>query len=197
MTITGERAALWDLAEGDVGEDTEYHSPPDMPYATRIDSGSILSSEGSIEAASTSTDAKLRVRHTRQQRRRLVSPMPSSSNLYTPLSPRASMSGHHLTTAILQRTCSLLLGPPVHLVALMLRIAAKITNGVFQGSAYGVNSEGQHIPCSWEFSDGSGDDEDEPQSDFEEEDDFGFSVTALSSTRPSRRQERGGSWELD
>ena len=99
------------------------------------------------------------------------------------------MSGHHLTTAILQRTCSLLLGPPVQLVALMLRIAAKIAKGAFRGSSYGFGEGGQKIPCSWDFSDSSDDND-------EEEDDYGVPLSRPASSN-QRAKDAAGSWEID
>lgn len=118
------------------------------------------------------------------------SPLPSPTNIY---SPKTRLSGHHLTTAILQKTCSLLLGPPVQLVALMLNIAAKIANGAFGGfPAHGEGS--QSIPCSWDYSDG----EDETgDGEMWEEDDYGITTGIVPASKTRRRRDLGGSWEID
>ena len=119
--------------------------------------------------------------------RRAGSPLPSSTNLY---SPGSRMSGHHLTTAILQRTFSMLLGPPIQLVALMLNIAAKIAKGAMKGASFGFGEVGQKIPCSWDYSDP----EDDP--DYWEEDDFGVSLSKVGDSKTTRRK-GGQSWEID
>ncbi|KAG8529392.1 uncharacterized protein KY384_006028 [Bacidia gigantensis] len=126
-------------------------------------------------------------------RRRTQSPLPPSANLYVPYSPKDSISGNHLTTAILQRTCSLLLGPPVHLVALMLRIAKRITHGALQGYAFGHGERGEKIPCSWDFSS----DASEGGEDCFDEDDYGTSLDKSVSGDSVRLQTAGGSWEID
>lgn len=77
----------------------------------------------------------------------------------------------------------------------MLRIAAKIARGTFQGSAYGIGDKGQKIPCSWDFSDGSGDDE--SLANVQDEDDYGFSLGKTISGKDVRRKDMGGSWEID
>lgn len=196
-TVRGQKDGLWDLTEASGDEDMEYHSPPDLPQSTEP-SGEVIAGDADQDQLDAEPSGpRLRLRNSRRQRQRIISPMPSASNLYTPLSPRAHMSGHHLTTAILQRTCSLLLGPPVHLVALMLRIAAKITKGVFQGTAFTVSKDGQHIPCSWDFSDGSGGDEEGSQIGAEDEDDFGFNVRSHISNKERRSSDKGASWEID
>ena len=102
------------------------------------------------------------------------------------------MTGHHLSTAILQRTCSLLLGPPVQLVALMLRIAAKIARGSLTGSSFGLGEDGQKIPCSWDFSEAS-----DVGDEVWDEDDYGFSLVKTNSGKSVQAKEIGGSWEID
>lgn len=93
-----------------------------------------------------------------------------------------------MTTAILQKTCSLLLGPPIQLVALMLRIAAKIARGASRGNSFGFGDGGQKIPCSWDFSDTS-DEADEGW----EEDDYGVSLRNNLSSKEARAGEMGQS----
>ena len=146
-----------------------------------------LSSKSSMRAASPSTALRQRL-----SRRRAHSPLPSPANLYT---PRAQLSGHHLTSAILQKTCSIILGPPVQLVALMLNLAARFASGTLKGESYTYRERGQPIPCSWELSE----DEKENEGKDEWEDDYGFSLGDTPEQKRGRRMtdDNGGSWEID
>lgn len=188
ITVTADSSQIWDLASGRSSDETTYHSPPDLPGTPPLMSDTIsLDEDHWSEAVTPSPTQEIR-RRTARSRRRAQSPLPSTVNLYSPYSPRSQISGHHLTTAILQRTCSLLLGPPAQLVALMLRIAAKIAKGSFRGTSFGFGEGGQKIPCSWDFSDGSDDNW--------EEDDYGVSLSKPAS-KDVRAKELGGSWEID
>ena len=168
---------------------TEVDQLPDRPRTPALTSDT-TSQDEEWEQIKTPSPPGLRVRQNVVKKRRNLSPLPSSTNIYTPYSPRRNMSGHHLTTAILQRTCSLLLGPPIQLVALMLRIAAKIARGAFRGESFGWGDGGQKIPCSWDFSDGS-------DGEVWEEDDYGVALGKTSSGKEVWGQEVGGSWEID
>lgn len=191
ITVTASSSDLWDMTSASSGDDITEHSPPDAPGTpTLISDGASQDEDPWSEAVTPSPTREIRHRFTKSKRR-TQSPLPSSVNLYSPYSPRSHMSGHHLTTAILQRTCSILLGPPVQLVALMLRIAAKLAKGAMRGTSYGFGEGGQRIPCSWDFSDGS-DDNDEF-----EEDDYGVVLTKVPSFRDAKAKEVGGSWEID
>lgn len=193
ITITDSSPELWDTTSVRSGEDTTYRSPSDLPATPPLTSDAASQDDDHwSEAVTPSPPTEFRHRTVRSKRRS-QSPLPSSVNLYSPYSPRSHMSGHHLTTAILQRTCSLLLGPPVQLVALMLRIAAKIAKGAFKGSSSGFGDGGQKIPCSWDFSDGSDDNEEA----WEEVDDYGFSLSRSTSFKDAKAREVGGSWEID
>ena len=94
------------------------------------------------------------------------------------------MPGKQFTAALVRKTCELILGPPAHLVTIMLNIAAKISDGVFGFNTYRVRHSGEKIPCSWESSD-----EDEW-----EEDDFGIPLGNLEGSTLRRRAFNG---ELD
>ncbi|KAJ4347772.1 hypothetical protein N0V95_005118 [Ascochyta clinopodiicola] len=97
--------------------------------------------------------------------RRAFSPMPQPQNLCFPTKHKPNQK---FTTALVRKTCEIVLGPPQHLVSLMLRIAASISNG-FGFSTYRVRRT-KNIPGSWE----SSGDEDEW-----EEDDFGIPLSNL------------------
>lgn len=220
VTITAHPPSQrWDMPEDDTTTTSGYesahsHTSPPSPPRTpttlppSISSSSLYSSSSATPAPLTEPPTPKQIRLRRARRHpRARSPLPSSTNLYSPYSPGShhSVSGHHLTTAILQRTCSLLLGPPIQLIALMLRIAGKIASGMFQGSVCGVMGEGgKRVPCSWDFSDGSsGEDEGVGGGDGVgeggevDEDDYGFSMGKTVSGRDVRARDVGGSWEID
>lgn len=195
----GELPALWDITnvEGDKSSPTFSKAP------TLISDGTSPSEDPWPEAPTPSPSTQIRHRRQAPPRRQTPSPLPLPTNLY---SPGCHLSGHHLTTAILQKTCSLLLGPPIQLVALMLNIAAKIARGAYRGASFGYGESGQKIPCSWDFSDaedGEGNSEGEGNSNSDsdsgwEEDDFGVSLGAnLTNSRNARSQKVGSAWEID
>ena len=182
-TITADSHQLWDLSG------LEAEPTFNRPHTPTLVSDAISPDE-EWEQVNRPSPPGLRIRQNIAKRRRPYSPPPSSTNLYSPYSPRQNMSGHHFTTAILQRTYSLFFGPPVQLLALMLRIAAKIGSGVFKGESFGWGEQGQRIPCSWDFSDGS-------DAEIWEEDDYGFALGKMVSGKEINGQEVGGSWEID
>ena len=187
-TITASSSELWDMSDAKSGDESAYHSSSDLPGTPPLVSDAASQDDDNWpEPATPSPHTKLR-RHGIRRRRRNQSPLPPSSNLYSPYSPRSHISGHHMTTAILQKTCSLLLGPPIQLVALMMRIAAKIARGALRGTSFGFGDGGQKIPCSWDFSDAS----DEADENWEE-DDYGVSLRRNSTSRDARASEMGGS----
>jgi hypothetical protein len=104
--------------------------------------------------------------------RRAFSPMPQPQNLCFPTRQKPDQK---FTTALVRKTCEIVLGPPQHLVSLMLRIAASISNG-FGFATYRVRRT-KTIPGSWE----SSGDEDEW-----EEDDFGIPLSNLGEPAPRR-----------
>ena len=184
-TITTDSHDLWDLS----GTETEMQSDRARTPALASD---VTSQDDLWDEVKTPSPPGLRVRRT-LQKRRAHSPLPSSQNLSSPYSPRRNVSGHHLTTAIIQRTCSFLLGPPIQLVALMLRIAAKLARGAFQGSSFGFGEGGERIPCSWDFSSDSSD----GNAEIWEEDDYGISLGKTVSGKDVKAKDMGGSWEID
>lgn len=62
-------------------------------------------------------------RRLRASRKRELSPPPPSSTLLIP-PPRSP--GNSLTTGVLQKTCTLVLGPPIQLLLMILRLASRI-----------------------------------------------------------------------
>jgi hypothetical protein len=114
-------------------------------------------------------------RLTGASQRRAYSPMPQPQNLFCPPKHQPNQK---FTTALVRKTCEIVLGPPAHLVSLMLRIAASISDG-FGFATYRVRRN-EKIPCSWES---SGD-----ESEWPEEDDFGIPLNNMSEP-VARRQE--------
>jgi hypothetical protein len=142
------------------------------------------SDDDSLERASidipTPPDAIRMKRLTGASQRRAFSPMPPAQNLFCP--PKHN-PGRDFTNALVRRTCELVLGPPAHLVSVMLRIATSISNG-FGFNTYRVR-RAEKIPCAWESDD---------EADWVEEDDFGIPLNNIG-TPAMRRQTFSG--ELD
>lgn len=111
--------------------------------------------------------------------RRAFSPMPPPQNLFR---PKAQAPTKQFTAALVRKTCEIILGPPAHLVALMLRIAAKVTDGAARFNNYRFRRSSERIPCSWESSD-----EDEW-----DEDDFGIPLRTLDEPATRKRAESSG-----
>jgi hypothetical protein len=103
--------------------------------------------------------------------------MPQPQNLFCP--PKHN-PGEEFSTALVRKTCDLVLGPPAHLVSIMLRIATSISNG-FGFSNYRVRRT-QKIPCSWESDEEGG---------WADEDDFGIPLNNMG-TPAVRRQTFSG-----
>ncbi|KAB8293112.1 hypothetical protein EYC80_007471 [Monilinia laxa] len=152
-------------------------------------------SEGDRSEAITPSPPRLRNRGTtsRNSERRTLSPLPAAVNLFSP-SPRPQriQTARHLPTAIIQKTCEILLSPPSHLLHLMMNIASKIAAGEWRGVLLG---EGEAV--HWDFT------EDEYHGENWTEDDFGFSLNpTLSRRRAVSSHYRphtapGESWEVD
>lgn len=134
--------------------------------------------------APTPPDAIRLHRLTGASQKRAFSPMPHPQNLFC---PPATGPRQQFTAALIRKTAEIVLGPPAHLVSLMLRIAAKISDGVFSFNTYRVRSIAEKVPGGWL----SDDEEDEW-----EEDDFGIPLRALDDSA-ERRQKAGFTPEVD
>ncbi|KAL9578189.1 MAG: hypothetical protein Q9212_005877 [Teloschistes hypoglaucus] len=186
LTVTAKSRRLRDETEipdhlGSHGSDAS-----EMPQTPPLVSDTTSHSEEPSPEAITPLPLLLRHRP-KKSSQRPQSPLSPPASVY---SPTSRLSGHHLTTAILQKTCSVLLGPPVSLVALMLNIAAKILAGTYEGFPFGHAESSRKIPCSWDFSD--------TDQATDDEDDYGYALDKLPSSRSSSRsRDIGGSWEVD
>lgn len=154
-------------------------APSTPPLVSDSDDDSIRTP--SLDLQTPPNTIRLR-RLTGTSQRRAFSPMPRPQNLFFP--PRHDPR-KQFTAALIRRTCELVLGPPAHLVQLMLRIAARISEGVFGFNTYRVRHTGEKIPCSWESSD---------EDEWPEEDDFGIPLRTLDE---STGQRRGYSGDID
>lgn len=183
ITITAHSR---DNAEGRLPlSPTDAGGPSSTPSTPPLMSDSEDSFEPPLLDVPTPPDTIRLRKLTGASQRRAFSPMPHPQNLFRP--PSQAPPRNQLSAALVQKTCAILLGPPAHLVALMLRIAAKISNGAFGFNTYRVPRDGERIPCSWES---SGDEEEW------HEDDFGIPLGNLEATA-LRKRELGSAWEVD
>jgi hypothetical protein len=163
--------------------------PPETP--TLVNDANEKSDEEQFEAITPPT-VRSSVNHraltSSSSRRRGLSPLPPAANLFSP--PRQSARGlqtaKHLPTAIIQKTCEILLSPPSHLLHLMLNIASKIAAGEWRGVLPGY-AEAVH----WDFGDEYGGNE-------WTEDDYGISLFNTQN-KPQKESSnyQGGSWDVD
>lgn len=109
----------------------------------------------------------------------LVNPKPETTLTapYTPsiFSPQSPSRGRQLTAALLQKAYSLILGPPANLVALMLRIAARIAGGANILYSFDLRDRSEKMAGTWDS------DEEEEW----DEDDFGVPLTNTKSNADS------------
>lgn len=144
-------------------------APSTPPLVSDSDSDSL--GGASLDIA-TPPDAMRMKRLTGASQRRAFSPMPPTQNLFCP--PKHSPS-KEFTNALVRRTCEIVLGPPAHLVSMMLRIATTISNGIGLSGYRARRAE--KIPCSWESDD---------EADWDE-DDFGIPLNNLRNANLRRR----------
>ncbi|PBP19204.1 hypothetical protein BUE80_DR009982 [Diplocarpon rosae] len=193
LTATLETRRGWDTNPASSTRSTprSLSPPPSSPPSLSRD-GSEKSDEEPFEIATPPT-IKPSIRHRAttgsNSRRRALSPLPAAVNLFSP--PRRRQrhlrTSRHLPTAIIQKTCEILLSPPSHLFSLMISIASKIAAGEWRGVLPG-HREAAH----WDF-------EDEYGSNSSYEDDYGVSLAkaAPASQTTSGTNVPGGSWEVD
>ncbi|KAF2640414.1 hypothetical protein P280DRAFT_470081 [Massarina eburnea CBS 473.64] len=154
--------------------DIRPSSAPSTPQlVSDSDSASDAGDPSSLDVATPPPAIRMK-RLTGASQRRAFSPMPPQHNLFRPVTH--SGPGKQFTAALLRKTCEIVFGPPAHLVQLMLRIAANVSDGAFGFNTYRVR-RGERLPCTWESSD---------EENWVEEDDFGIPLrTVESETRRS------------
>ena len=185
LTVTADSEIPCAGSKPAASQEASEPASPEFPQTPPLVHDTTSQSEEASPGPITPSSDQLR-RRSKHSRQRSHSPLPSPANLY---SPASRLSGHHLTTAILQKTCSMLLGPPVSLVALMLNIASRIMNGTYNGFPFGYAASSPKLPGSWDS---------DTDRTMEEEDDYGYNLTKISSSSSSSRlKDLGGSWEID
>ncbi|KAH7122846.1 inheritance of peroxisomes protein 1-domain-containing protein [Dactylonectria macrodidyma] len=139
-------------------------APDDFP-PIKVASEFPASSTSDVAEESSATTAMPQRRVTRHRattgsisvRRRPFSPLPSAANLFAPAPPverRPMKSKLGLPMTIILKTLEMLLGPPSYLIALMLKVAAKIIAGEWRGLVFGYGDDGEEIPVQWDYSEG-------------------------------------------
>ncbi|EKD14213.1 uncharacterized protein L3040_003647 [Drepanopeziza brunnea f. sp. 'multigermtubi'] len=192
LTVTREKSRVWDMTASSARSKARSLSPPPKTPPNLVHDGSDKSDEEKYEITTPPT-VRSSVRHrattSSNSRRRELSPLPAAVNLFSP--PRRRQrhlrTSRHLPTAIIQKTCEILMSPPSHLFHLMISIASKIAAGEWRGVLSG-HGEAVH----WDF-------EDEYGSNTLYEDDYG---NPISKTAPPKAKTSGaivpvGTCEID
>lgn len=187
QTVLAETPHKWDTATNGPSDPT---SPPPRTPPLVIDEGGKSDEDPSEVATPPTVRPQIRHRATTSSnsRRRALSPLPPAVNLFSPprRRPRKLQTARHLPTAIIQKTCEILLSPPSHLFHLMISIATKIAAGEWRGM---LSSHGEAV--HWDF-------EDEYGSDPWFEDDYNMGPPRLQNKAKSTSSNvAGGSWEVD
>lgn len=199
MTVTPESPLAWHMSRsssrGSTSKDGYTTPPPKTP--TLVDDIEDNLDEEHFEIATPPADKQERIRHRpttgSNSRRRELSPLPPAANIFSPRRrrPRHLQTARHLPTAILQKTCEILLSPPSHLLHLMLDIAAKIAAGEWRGMVFGFGESGERIVGQWDYSDG------ELVGEGWGEDDYGVNLPGSENIRKRANRPTGESWEID
>jgi len=194
VSSTAETPGVWESSQAVLEEAGELSTPPPRT-PTLVDDIEDNLDEEHFEICTPPPKEQLRHRPTTgsNSRRRTLSPLPPAANIFSPKHrrPRHLQTARHLPTAILQKTCEILLSPPSHLLHLMLDIAAKIGAGEWRGMVYGFGEGGEQVVGRWDYEDG------ELLGDAWDEDDYGISLaTQQPRHRENRAAEKGG-WEVD
>ncbi|KKZ62138.1 hypothetical protein EMCG_03382 [[Emmonsia] crescens] len=109
----------------------------------------------------------MRQRRLREPRKREFSPMPPISTIYD---PEYRSPVNKITTSILQRTCSLIVGTPIQVLAILLHLAARFTHG---DGTRATNSDELTYHCDTSDSDNG----------IWSEDDFGIPLSSAASIK--------------
>jgi hypothetical protein len=191
VTVTPETPRVWDLNESPNPESRSRSSSPNPQTPTLLTDAGEKSDEEQFEVLTPPT-MRPTIRHrattSSNSRRRALSPLPPAVNLFSPPRRRSRrlQTACHLPTAIIQKTCEILLSPPSHLFHLMISIATKIAAGEWRGV---LSGQGESV--LWDF-------EDEYAGEGWFEDDYGISLpNPRMKARTTSANVSGGSWEVD
>ena len=189
LTIMPDPPRIWDLNTTIDANVDRRASTPDPKTPTLINDNSDKSDE-EFEIVTPPAVVKQGLRHrattSSNSRTRQLSPLPAAVNLFSPTRsrPRHLQTARHLPTAIIQKTCEILLSPPSHLFHLMINIASKIAAGEWRGMLLG-NGEAVH----WDFED------EYATSPGRYQDDYGVNLARPVSE--DNRSQMNNSWEID
>lgn len=190
QTVLPETLRIWDVNADNASASAPRCATPPPKTPTLINDGSEKSDEEPSEVVTPPT-IRPAIRHrattSSNSRRRALSPLPPAVNLFSPPRRRSRrlQTARHLPTAIIQKTCEILMSPPSHLFHLMISIASKIAAGEWRGM---LSSHGEAV--HWDF-------EDEYGSDPWFEDDYNMRPTHAQNRAKSTSSSTGGSWEVD
>ncbi|KAK2022736.1 hypothetical protein LX32DRAFT_184071 [Colletotrichum zoysiae] len=166
LTVTPETRRTWD-ATSSLTDDSSQESAataPDVAFeAVEQPEKAALSED---EAATSAAVRRPYIRHRSTTSgisvgHRALSPLATAANLFAttntqarnhPLRSRLELV-RRIPMAIVSKTCEVLLGPPGHLITLMLQVAAKIAAGQWRGMMFGFGEGGETIPVQWDYSD--------------------------------------------
>jgi hypothetical protein len=111
--------------------------------------------------------------------------------------PNRAQRNHSITAALVNKACAVFLGPPAHLVTMMLRIAARFSSGAFgSNSMFFVESpigSPRRVPGSFYLED----EEDGSEEEDWAEDDFGVPLKSPVRLSGLRERARRHGWELE
>ncbi|CZR57533.1 uncharacterized protein PAC_07422 [Phialocephala subalpina] len=191
QTVLPGTQRIWDVnVDNASAAGPRSTSPPPKTPPTLVNDESEKSDEEPSEVVTPPT-VRPTIRHrattSSNSRRRALSPLPPAVNLFSPPRRRSRklQTARHLPTAIIQKTCEILLSPPSHLFHLMISIASKIAAGEWRGM---LSSHGEAV--HWDF-------EDEYGSDPWFEDDYNMRPTHSQNRAKTTSSSTGGSWEVD
>jgi hypothetical protein len=195
LTVTPDTPRVWEVNSSSRAKSAprsrSLSPPPKTP--TLVNDTSDKSDDEQFEIVTPPATIRSTVRHrattSSNSRRRELSPLPAAVNLFSPRRRRSRhlQTARHLPTAIVQKTCEILLSPPSHLLHLMLNIASKIAAGEWRGVMFGYG-EGESV--HWDFEDEYGD-------EGWTEDDYGISLSNTKAKTKKYTNVPGGSWEVD
>jgi hypothetical protein len=114
--------------------------------------------------------------------------------------PNRAQRNHSITAALVNKACAVFLGPPAHLVTMMLRIAARFSSGAFgSNSMFFVESpigSPRRIPGSFYLEDEEDNGGKSEEEDWDE-DDFGVPLKSPVRLSGLRERARRHGWELE
>jgi hypothetical protein len=117
------------------------------------------------------------------------------SNKNKPKPSNLTQRNHSITAALVNKACAVFLGPPAHLVTMMLRIAARFSSGAFgSNSIFFVESpigSPRRIPGSFYL------EEEEEEAEDWDEDDFGVPLKSPVRISGLRERARRHGWEME